>query len=174
MKHRTLFTASFGDEHSVLEAARELRHAGMDIEDVHTPFPVHGMDEVMGLKRTRMPIVCAILAFSGAGLMGYFQWWVSTISWPLNIGGKPFAAMPGFVPVTFEGAVLLAALGTVAVLFIRCGLRPGSKRWQPKGTCNDRFVIALRTLGDAFDPALARRICTEHGANDIGFVETEA
>lgn len=168
---KVLFTAAFPDEHGLVDAVSALRARGMEIADVHTPFPVHGMDEAMGLRRTRMPIVCAILAFTGAALMGVFQWWVSTRSWPLNIGGKPFFAAPGFIPVTFEGAVLLAAVGSVVVLFLRCGLRPGRVRWQPERVCDDRFVLAVVPRGDAFDPLVAADICRGHGAIEAGFVE---
>src|SRR6185436_12414362 len=77
------------------------------------------------------------------------QIWVSSVDWPLNIGGKPYGSFPAFVPVTFEVAVLTASLGTVLALFITCGLFLGRKRGLVGGP--DAFILLLRPADEGQD-----------------------
>ena len=127
--------ATFGSEHDVLEATKTAHQQGFSIQDVYTPFPVHGMDDAMGLKASRLPIICFVFAICGAIFAIIFQFWVSAVDWPINVGGRPWNSWPAFVPVAFEIMVLCAGLGTVAVLFLRCGLYPGKtpKLISPQG-----------------------------------------
>jgi hypothetical protein len=69
--------------------------------------------------------VCFLLGLSGAGITAGFQYWATAVSWPINVGGKPWNSLPAFVPVTFEMMVLCAGVGTVAAFFWSTGLKPG-------------------------------------------------
>jgi hypothetical protein len=110
------------DDHACVEAAAKVRAAGFKKFDAITPFPVHGMEEAVGIKRSWIPYVTF-----GAGTLGLtcgvaLQYWTSAVSWPLNVGGKPFFSGPAFAPVMFELTVLFAALFSVGALFAACRL----------------------------------------------------
>ncbi len=110
------------EEDKILEAARKCQSLGFKKFDTITPYPVHGMEEAMEIKRSNIPYVTFV-----AGLMGCLSgllltWWTSAVSWPINVGGKPMFSLPAFIPVIFELTILFAALLSVAALFYLCGL----------------------------------------------------
>lgn len=105
------------DDHKILAAAHKMREAGYKHFDAITPFPVHGMEEAIGIKRSFIPWVTFVAGLTGAGVGLGFQYWVAAVSWPLNIGGKPFFSAPAFIPVTFELTILFAALSSVITMF---------------------------------------------------------
>jgi hypothetical protein len=108
---RAWVLGEFGDEHALLEAARALRarRAGARL-DLHSPYPLHGSDEALGLRRSTVPLVALAAGVTGA-LSGYLlQWWTVAVDWPLNVGNRPPHSAPAFIPVTFELGVLFAAL----------------------------------------------------------------
>jgi hypothetical protein len=160
-----IFLASFAEEHAILGATRDARAAGFTVHDVYTPYPVHGMDDAMGLSPSRLTWVCFFAGLTGLAIGYVVQWWASAIDWPLNIGGKPFNSIPAFVPVMFELMVLIGGLTTVGALFLRSRLRPRlapPPEVVPRAT-NDRFVLALVTR-DRFNEVEARALCKRHGA----------
>jgi hypothetical protein len=100
----------FEREHALLDAARVLRARGHASLDIHSPYPLHGADEALGLKRSTVPLVALVGGVTGA-VTGYLlQWYVAAFAWPLNVGNRPPHSAPAFIPVTFELAVLFAAL----------------------------------------------------------------
>lgn len=149
----------FGNEHDIIEATRMARSHGYKIVDVYTPFAVHGLDEAMGLKPSKLPWICFALGLSGAVAKLWYQIWTSATSWPVNVGGKPLSSVPAFVPVTFEIMVLFAGIGTVLAFFIISRLRPGKKPYVLyDGVTNDRFVLVLEQTDAAFDVARVREL----------------
>src|SRR5581483_7614790 len=118
---------------------------------VHTPYPVHGLDRMLGLRHSRLGWVCAIAGFTGAGLALLFEVWTSATSWALDVGGKPFASIPAFIPVVFEVGVLSAALATVVALFLRSRLIPGRSAAIVKGTTDARFTVIVDARDASFD-----------------------
>ncbi len=139
-----LVVGLYADEDALLAATRAAREQGFAIRDAYTPFPVHGLDEAMGLRPTRLGIVCFLLGMTGVTLAFTFQSWTFVSDWPLNVGGKDFWAAPALLPVTFEVGVLFAALGTVLALFIRTRLFPGRRPAVPlPEVSDDRFALAL-------------------------------
>jgi hypothetical protein len=100
----------FEREHALLDAARVLRARGHASLDIHSPYPLHGADEALGLKRSTVPLVALVGGVTGA-VTGYLlQWYVAVFAWPLNVGNRPPHSAPAFIPVTFELGVLFAAL----------------------------------------------------------------
>jgi hypothetical protein len=161
------------DEHALLDATRAAREAGLLVHDTYTPYAVHGMDEAMGLRPSRLTWVCF---FAGlGGLLGglALQIYTSAMSWPLDIGGKPFNSIPAFIPVTFELTVLCAALVTVAALFVRTRLYPGAEAGGPARVTDDRFALALMAGGARWSESRAARIAASHGAVETAFQETD-
>lgn len=157
----------FEEEDQVLATTKKLHQNGVPIEDVYTPYPVHGLDGAMGIKRTRLPVVTFVMGFLGAFLALSFQIWVFTRGWPINIGGKPFLSLPAFIPITFELMVLIAGLSTVAAFFIRQKFYPGLKpNLFDLGITDNRFVIALEKSA-AIDYAKVSHFLKEQGAIEV-------
>ncbi len=144
MRNRNYISIFFDDEVPLLQAVRKLRESNEIIADVLSPFPVHGLDEALSIKRSRIPVVGFIFGAIGAILAFGFQAWVFTVSYPLIIGGKPFFAAPAFIPITFEVTVLFAGLSMVAALLIRSKLKPDIRFVAiDKRITDDRFVILV-------------------------------
>jgi len=100
----------FADDRALLEAARTLRAQGTTGLDLHTPYPIHGAEEALGLKRSTVPLAALVGGLTGAASGYLLQWYTVGFDWPLNVGNRPPHSPPAFVPVTFEGGVMIAAL----------------------------------------------------------------
>jgi len=124
MSNRKYISISFNDEVPMLQAVRKLRDSNETILDVLSPFPVHGLDDALSIKRSRIPVGGFIFGALGAILAFGFQAWVFTIDYPLIIGGKPYFSIPTFIPITFEVTVLFGGLSMVAAFLIRSKLKP--------------------------------------------------
>lgn len=171
---RSVTYASFFDDKALLHAARELRGRGILLIDAFTPFPVHGLDEVLGETRSRLPIVCFVAASIGCVVSMWFQIWTSAQDWPINVGGKPFASIPAFIPVTFEVTVLLGGLISVAAFFFRSRLYPGKTVATPnRNVTSDGFWIAVEHQAAKVDAAALSCILQELGASHIQHEEQE-
>lgn len=160
----TVLIGYFDSEEKVLDATRAVREAGYTLHDVYTPYAVHGMDDAMGLKPSRLTWVCFGAGLLGATLALSFQYYTSVVSWPLNVGGKPFNSFPAFIPVAFELTVLFAALTTVAAFLARAKLFPGSKRVALPRVTDDRFAIAVEPRTAPAELAAAEDVLRRHGA----------
>jgi len=162
---RSLHIGFFEDEHDLMEAARECRERGIPVLDVVSPFPIHGVDEVLGIKRSRLGWVTASCGAVGLLLGLWFQYWSSATDWPLNIGGKPFDSLPAFVPVAFEMTVLFAGLGTAFFLIFRSGLWPGKKAVAGmESTTDDRHALILAQKDAEFRLEDFTELWERHGA----------
>lgn len=137
-------TAYYNDEVNLLNGIKMMKSNGVQPLDVLTPFPVHGLDKALGLKRSRLPRVAFAAGVVG-GLVGFlFQAWVFTRAYPINFGGKPFFAVPSFMPVTFEITVLFAAFAMVIAFFIHSKLGPGAKPViHDERVTDDRFLVVF-------------------------------
>lgn len=156
---RRLLHAVFDSEDDVLAATRIVREYGYEIVDVYTPYAVHGLDRAMGLKPSRLTWACAISGLIGLSIAIGFQYWSSAVSWPIDVGGKPWNSWPAFVPVSFELTVLFAGFGSVFALFGVARLYPGKKaKVVHERVTNDRFVIVLVESSAAFDAGAVKTL----------------
>ena len=110
--------AEFESATALLKAAEKVRDADYKKFDCHSPFPIHGMDQAMGLKRSPLGYVAGIGGLIGFLSALWLQWWTSTIDYPIVISGKPLFSYQAFVPVTFGVTVLFAALGAFLGMLI--------------------------------------------------------
>jgi hypothetical protein len=164
--------ATFSNEHSLCEAVSRLRGHGFRIYDAYTPYPVHGLAELMGVRRSRLPIVSLVAAALGLTLALAFQFYAAVFDWPLNVGGKPAASTLAFVPITFEITVLCAGLATAAAFLVRSRLGPGAPVVRfAEGTTEDVFALVLRHRDATFNAAEARLLLMESGADAITLKE---
>jgi hypothetical protein len=143
-----LVSGYFLDEQDLVNAVKQLSKKEVSIFDVFTPFPVHGLDGLLGLKRSGLPVVGFVFGAIGAIGAFLFQSWAFTVSYPLKIGGKPYLSIPSFIPVVFETAILLAALAMFFAFLFRSKLGPVAKNkiFDNRAT-DDRFVIVLDAQG---------------------------
>jgi hypothetical protein len=160
--------ALFDDEEDLVSAARELKKEGVKIHDIYTPFPVHGLDEVLDISRSRLAFVTFGAGAFGLILAIAFQIWTSAFDWPINVGGKPMLSIPAFVPVTFELMVLFGALTTVAAFFYRSKLFPSKIAviFEPKQT-DDQFLIVLDSLDGNENFEKINVFLKKHGATNV-------
>ncbi len=121
MAHRYL-VGIFGDEEPLLDAVVKVREAGLQIHDCMTPFPVHGLEKVMGLKETRLHTLGFVMGATGTMFALSAMTWIQTSNWPINFGGKPSFALLSFIPITFELTVLFAGVSMTVAYYIRNGL----------------------------------------------------
>lgn len=163
----------FTDEHDLLEAVKKLQDEGIRIEDVRTPFPVHGLDAVLKLPRSGLPKVAFAAGVAGAVLALLFQIWVFTQAWPLVIGGKPYLSLPAFIPVTFEVTVLFAAFAMVFVFLGRSKLGPGSiPDILDEDVTDDHFQIILSEKHNNMKGAELAEALASTGALGINNINT--
>lgn len=164
MSTRVLLVA-FAGENDVLGAVRAARQQGLRILDLYAPYAVHGLDEALGLRRSRLPWVCFWAAVIGAFLKLWFEFWTMAVSWPVNVGGKPWNSLPAFVPVTFEVMVLSAGISTVVAFFVVERLHPGRPARVPMaGVTDDRFVLVVEQSDAAFDLRRVERLFRDYNS----------
>ncbi|MCB0515408.1 MAG: DUF3341 domain-containing protein [Chitinophagales bacterium] len=143
----------FDDEVPLLDAVGKLRHDGWHIHDVLTPFPVHGLDPVLGLKETRLHTAGFVFGATGTAFALLAMTYISTVDWPNVFGGKPYFSLPAFIPIAFEVTVLFASVGMVITYYLRNRLSVFAhpEILEPR-TSNDRFAIVF-DLGKYNDDA---------------------
>ncbi len=142
--------AMYDDDDVLKDAAQTLVDNGVQIKDCYSPFPIHGIDPIIGIKRTRMGIVSFMMGITGLGLALLGLWYFMISDWPMIIGGKPnwtlYHNIPAFIPVTFEFTVFCAAHGMALVYLIRNKTLPGMPPVNPDPrTTDDRFVLEIDT-----------------------------
>lgn len=160
----------YDDEVPMLEGCKKLRAQGIRIKDVFTPFPIHGIDPIIGVPRTRLAICAFLYGLTGAGLATWMMWYMMVTDWPTDIGGKPsfeyFMAVPAFIPITFESTVFCAAHGLAITYLLRCWLVPGAKAKNPDPrTTDDKFMIYLELNEE--QSVKAGEILTATGASEV-------
>lgn len=165
----------FGDEEPMMEACKKLRAAGIRIKDVFTPFPVHGLDSVIGVPRTRLAICAFIYGITGTSLATLMMWYMMVHDWPNDIGGKPnwnyYSAVPAFIPITFESTVFCAAHGMALTYLLRCWLIPGTKAKNPDPrSTDDKFLVYLELNDEQAKKAEA--ILKENNVEEVNYKGT--
>jgi hypothetical protein len=159
----------FDNEEVLLDGIGKVRSNGLKIHDVFSPFPVHGIDDALGLKKSRLPRAAFLFGLTGTSLALTMQIWMLGYDWPMIIGGKNFASLPPFIPVTFELTVLLAALGMVATFMIVSDLKPYKwpRQFDVRST-DDKHVMAIDlALNGGKSKEEISRILKDAGASEV-------
>ncbi len=148
--------AEFDNAEDLLRAAAQVRDAGFKRWDAHAPYPVHGLNDAMGLKQTRLPLVVLVSAAIGGGLALLMQWWMNAVDYKYLVSGKPLFGLPAAIPVFFELTVLFGALGTFIGMLAMNGLpehhHPLFSSERFRRATQDRFFISIRADEGAGDP----------------------
>ena len=169
-----ILVATFPDTHDLLRAVRKARREMFRVYDVFTPFPVHGLDEALGVRRTRLPWATLLCALTGLTTAVVLQFYTNILDWPLDVGGKPDNSTLAFIPICFELSVLFGGLGSVAALLLRARLYPGKQAWLVNpGITDDVFAVVLRRPSDDETHQRALTLLKECGAASVTESEAE-
>ncbi len=134
----------FDDPEVLMHGIDKLQQNNVKIYDVFTPFPIHGIENKLGIKRSRLPIAAFLFGITGTITAFTMIYYMLVQDWPMNIGGKPAFAFPDFIPIMFEVTVLFCAFGMVFTFFYSNHVFPGrAPRVMDLRATDDRFVIAI-------------------------------
>jgi hypothetical protein len=157
---RRFVVAEFASPQALLDATTKMREAGYKSLDTHTPFPIHGIEEALGLKRPKIPAIVLAGAIAGACIAYSMIYFMNVIDWPLNIGNRPPHGPPANIPITFELAVLLAGgssfMGFFALAKLPQPYHPVFESEQFTRCSIDAFFMSVElAVGADADRALA-------------------
>jgi mono/diheme cytochrome c family protein len=160
--------AEYDTPGELIAAARKVRDAGYTEFDCYSPFPVHGIDEAMGIRRTILPVLifCGGLTGTAGGLL--LQWWCNAYNWPWNISGKPAWSIPANIPITFETTILLAVFTSFFGMWI---LNKLPQVWHPffrnerfNHVTDDAFLLGVEARDRRFDTVATPKLLADAGA----------
>ncbi|MGK0358210.1 MAG: hypothetical protein ACI9U2_000493 [Bradymonadia bacterium] len=167
--------AEFANPCELLEAAQALHDQGYTKFETWSPFPIHGMDDAMGLSGSKVPWIALVGGLTGLSIGVGLQWWSGAVAYPLVIGGKPLFAWEFGMPVMFELTVLLSAFGAVFGMF---ALNKLPKPFHPldrvkrfKKVTDDAFFITIEVTDPKFDLDSAQRALADLGGSDVTVVK---
>lgn len=167
--------AEFDTPGALIAATTAAREAGYTKMDAYAPYPIEALTHALGHHRSKLPLLVLI-----GGLVGCFaglslQYWVSVIEYPLNIGGRPFASWPAFIPVTFETTILFASLTAVLGMLALNGLpRPYHPIFNARRfsfASRDRYFLCIEAADRRFDAAETRSFLEGLGPTEVSEVE---
>ena len=142
--HKEVIYGLYNDETELLKAVKTAKNQHIEIMDVYTPFPVHGLDPILGLEESRLHIAGFVYGALGTLTAFLGMSWIFTKDWPVIFGGKPYWSVPAFIPITFELTVLFASIGMVVTFYIVSGMGPGiTNTYLDERITDDKFCIAF-------------------------------
>jgi hypothetical protein len=167
--------AEFDSPGDLVTAATRARGDGYRRMDAYSPFPIHEMTAALGMRRTKLPIVVLVGGLVGTATALLMQWFASAIHYPINVGGRPLASWPMFIPITFELTILFASFATVFGMLGMNGLpmpyHPVFNVPRFALASRDRFFLCIEAKDPKFDLDRTRRFLETLGAHDIVEVE---
>ena len=158
----------YEDEDVLVDAVLKVREGGVKIEEVYSPFPVHGIDDALGYKRSWLSIAAFMFGILGTSLALTMQIGMMGVDWPMIIGGKDSVPFPAFIPVTFEMTVLLAAFGMVGTFFVIANLKPwGRPKIFDIRITDDKHIMAVDLDANEKSEADIKQIIKSSGASEV-------
>ncbi|NND07078.1 MAG: DUF3341 domain-containing protein [Saprospiraceae bacterium] len=169
MKNKEVLFGLYDDEEVLLTAVKNARTAHLDIMDVYSPFPVHGLDPILGLSESRIHQAGFVFGLIGTLTAFLFMTWVFTRDWPIIFGGKPYWSVPAFIPIIFELTVLFASIGMVVTYYAVNGQGPGvSNPVLDDRITDDKFCVAFDVTDTAVDRVdVYQQFFRETGASEV-------
>ena len=152
--------AEFDSVDTVISAAQRVREAGYRKIDAYSPFPLEELSEAIGFEKNGVALVCLVGGLLGCTGAYLLQWWINTISYPVNIGGRPFHSWPSFIIVTFEMTILFSGLSSVFGMLALNGLpmpyHPVFNVPQFDAASKDKFFIIIFASDKNYDSVRTR------------------
>lgn len=172
MAHKKYLVGVFDDEDVLMHAVPDIREKGVNIHEVYSPYPIHGLDHALGYPRARMGVAAFLFGITGTSLAFLLTFWTLGFDWPMNIGGKNFIPFPTNIPIVFELTVLLASYGMAFTFFAMEGLSPVSKPiiFDERIT-DDKFVMAIDLSKNKSAETDISGILKEAGAVEVNIKE---
>jgi hypothetical protein len=165
--------AEFDDVNDVITAAHRVYSAGYRKIDAYSPFPVEELSEAIGFHKNGVALICLVGGLLGCTGAYVLQWWINTISYPINIGGRPFHSWPSFIIVTFEMTILFSGLSAVFGMLALNGLpmpyHPVFNVPRFEFASKDRFFIVVFSSDKNYDAVRTRQFL--EGLNPISVAE---
>lgn len=175
MKKTYGIIAAFDSTPDLYHACEQVRDAGYRRWDAHTPFPVHGLDAAMGIRRSKVPRISICGGITGFTTGMSFIWWANSYEYPLVVGGKPYFSPMFAFPVSYELTILFTAFATIIGMFILNKLpmhyHPVQKASQFVRALDDRFYIVIEAADPKFNPAATAEFLRKIGGRDIEELE---
>ncbi|MEE2723562.1 MAG: DUF3341 domain-containing protein [Bacteroidota bacterium] len=173
MSSNKVIHALYNDDDVLLSAIKSIREQKHHIEEVYTPFPVHGLDKALGLEETRISIMAFIYGCIGFTVSILMMNYIMIEDWPQNIGGKPSFSyienMPAFVPIMFELTVFFAAHLMVITFYLRSKLWPFKEAENPNpSTTDDKFLVEIELHNNEKE---LKALLKKTGAIDVNLIE---
>lgn len=163
--------AEFDTPTDLVNAATAAREAGYKKMDGYSPFPIHEMDEALGIKRTILPFLVFGGGLAGCALGFGMQYYMLAIDYPLNVGGRPYLSLPSYIPVMFELTILLASFTAVFGMILLNGLpqpyHPVFNAPRFSLASRDKFFLAIEAADDKFDHEETRRFLEGLNAQEV-------
>ena len=167
--------AEYTNVDHVLKAARAVRRAGFTRWDVHSPFPIHGIDPVMAIRPTVLPWLVLGMGLTGLASAIALQWYCNAFDYKFLISGKPLWSFPANVPIMFELTVLFSAYTAVFGMLLLNRLprlyNPLFKHDRFRRATDDRFFVVLDASDPKFDEAASTQLLRDAGATAVERVE---
>jgi hypothetical protein len=167
--------AEFSGPGALLQAAERVRDAGYRCFDCHSPFPIHGMDQAMGMKRSRLGFIIAVFGLMGAGIGMGLQYWVHSVTYPHVLSGKPYFAWQAYIIVTFALFVLLGAISAVLGMLHLNRLpryhHPVFYSERFRKVSDDGFFLSIEARDPRFDPEATPKFLEEIGSTAVELLE---
>lgn len=163
----------YDDDGVLKDGAKKLVSKGVNISDTFSPFPIHGIDPIIGIKNTRLGIMAFLYGLTGLTLATIGMRYFMIVDWPMNIGGKPsftyLENILSFVPISFEFTVMCAAHGMAITYLLKNKTLPGMPAQNPDPrTTDDKFVMEIRTAENSMDEKELDKLI-----KDTGFIEID-
>ena len=167
--------AEFDSPTELVDAANRMREAGYTKTDAFSPFPIHEMDEALGVKRSILPVLVFCGGIAGLGLGMGPQIFIHYFDYPLNIGGRPYISIPSFVPVAFELTILLSGVTAVFGMLFLNGLprpyHPGFNVPRFALATREKFFLLIETADPKFEYDSARQFLESLKPQEVFDVE---
>ncbi len=167
MAKKKFVVGCFDNEDVLFPAVKKVRTAGYKIQDVYTPFPVHGLDHALGMRETSLHTAGFVYGIIGTTTAISSISWIFTKDWPLDIGGKPSFALPAWIPIIFELTVLFAAVGMVLTFCYLCQLAPFVKKHHFHLRATDDLFVMVIECTDKTNTADLEAFLSNNGAVEV-------
>ncbi len=167
--------AEFDSPAAILRAAETIRDAGYKRWDVHTPFPVHGLDGAMGLRNSRVGWFSFLGGTTGLTCGMLMIWWMNKADYPLAVGGKPLFSPIYAFPISYELTILIGSFATLFGMLLLNRLprlyHPLLKHPRFRNVSHDRFYVVIESADPKFSDAETRKLLEHAGGRYIEVVE---
>jgi hypothetical protein len=177
--HKKLYglIAEFDDPDELVNAASKTYEAGYRNFDAYSPFPIHGLAESMGMKKTPIPLITLLGGIAGAFAGFSMQYFASVIHYPVDVGGTPFMSWPAFIPITFELTILFGAFAAFGSMLVLNGLPQhyhpvfSAKRFERASS--DGFFLCIEVTDDQYDDDKTRQFLETFHPVEVSEVQEE-